>query len=105
MLEVKKQKTYFLYVYKFKIKFFIIFKGNPNFQGILNWILQILLYYWSKQHTKKENLQFIEQNIALCALLSVYCDLYFLGLSHSTLQNFKRHKWSFVLLHRKLCLE
>ena len=28
------------------------FKGNPNFQGILNWILQILHYYCRKQQKK-----------------------------------------------------
>ena len=48
--------------------------GNPNFQGILNWMLQILHYHCSKQH---KNLQFIEQNIfisfcpSLCLLRHV----------------------------------
>ena len=45
--------------YKYK------FKGNPNSQGILNWILQILLYQCSKQHKNIENLLFIEQNIVI----------------------------------------
>ena len=42
-----------------------VFKGNSNFQGILNWILQILLYHCSKQHKITENLQFTEQNIVI----------------------------------------
>ena len=45
--------------YKYK------FKGNPNSQGILNWILQILLYQCSKQHKNIKNLLFIEQNIVI----------------------------------------
>ena len=58
------------------------FKGNPNFQGILNWILQILLCHYSKQHKNIKNLQFLEQNsFTLSALLCVYCDLYFLRFS------------------------
>ena len=40
-------------------------KGNLNFQGILNRILQILLYHCSKQHKTIENSQFIEQNIVI----------------------------------------
>ena len=50
-----------------------LFKGNPNFWSILNWILQILLYHCRKQHKNFENFQFIEQNImsfcpSLCLL-------------------------------------
>ena len=58
------------------------FKGNPNFQGILNWIIQILHYYCRKQHKNIENSRIIEQNfaISLSALLSAYCDLRFLRL-------------------------
>ena len=44
---------------------FGLFKGNPNFQGILNWILQIFLYHCNKQYKNIENLQFIEQNIVI----------------------------------------
>ena len=53
------------------------FKENPNFQVILNWILQILLLHCSKQHRNIEKLLFIEQKIllSLSALLSIYCDL------------------------------
>ena len=52
------------------------FKGNPDFQGILNWILQIFHYYYSKQHKNIENSQIIEQNVIspcpfLCLLLLV----------------------------------
>ena len=47
------------------LKSFLLFKGNTNFQGLLNWILQILLYHCSKQHKNIENLLFIEQNIVI----------------------------------------
>ena len=58
------------------------FKENPNFQVILNWILQILLLHCSKQHRNIEKLLFIEQNIvSFSALLSVYCDLCFFRFS------------------------
>ena len=40
-------------------------KGNQNFQGILNGILQILLYHCSRQHKSIENLQFNEKNIVI----------------------------------------
>ena len=57
------------------------FKGDPIFQGILNWILQILLYYRSKQHKNIENVQLIEQKLSsFSACLSVYYDLCFLWL-------------------------
>ena len=55
-------------------------KGNPNFQGILNWIIQILHYYCRKQHKNIEKSRIIEQNVAISALLSAYCDLHFLCL-------------------------
>ena len=47
------------------------FKGNPNFQGILNWILEILHYHCSNQHKNIENLQFIEQNIVISFCFSL----------------------------------
>ena len=37
-------------------------KGNPNFKGILNLIIQILLYHCDKQHKNIKNLLFTEQN-------------------------------------------
>ena len=57
-----------------------ILKGNPNFQGILNWIIQILHYYCRKQHKNIENSWIIEQNVAisLSALHSAYCNMHFL---------------------------
>ena len=55
------------------------FKGNSNFQGILNWILQVLLCHSSKQHKNIEKLQFNEQNIVI--FFSVYCNFCFLRLS------------------------
>ena len=42
-----------------------LFSGNPNFQGILNWMLQILYYYCRKQHKNIKNSQIIEQNLVL----------------------------------------
>ena len=50
------------------------FKGNPNSQGILNWIMQILHYYRRKQHKNIENSQIIGQSFftslwpSLCSL-------------------------------------
>ena len=41
------------------------FKGNPNYEGILDWILQILHYYYRKQHKNIENSRIIEQNLIL----------------------------------------
>ena len=80
-------------------------KGNPNFQGILNWIIQILHYYCRKQHKNIGNSWIIEQNIAIslsllfsllmaiCASLAFLSSRVFSVLGHS----FERHKWSFVL--------
>ena len=58
------------------------FKENPNFQVILNWILQILLLHCSKQHRNIEKLLFIEQNVvitfcpSLCLLRLVLLSLF-----------------------------
>ena len=46
-------------------KKYIAIKGNPNFQGILNWIIQLLHYYCWKQHKNIKNSWIIEQNIAI----------------------------------------
>ena len=87
------------------LKSSLLFIGNPNFQGILNQILQILLYHCSKQHKNIEN-----SHCFFSALPFVYCGLCFLYFSqrqmssvlgHSTVWNFKRHKWSFVPLQKK----
>ena len=43
----------------------LAFKGNPHFQGILHWILQILSYYCRKQHKNIKNSGIIEQNLVL----------------------------------------
>ena len=81
-----------------------ILKGNPNFQGILNWIIQILHYYCREQHKNIENSWVIEQNVAI-SLCSSHCLLQlvlpsvflkgkvFLVLGYSL----EHHKWSFVL--------
>ena len=49
------------------------FKGNPNSQGILNWIILILHYYYSKQHKNIENSQIIEQNLVIFSLCPSLC--------------------------------
>ena len=54
------------------LNFFNFFKGNPNFQGILSWILQILHYYCRKQHKNIENSQINEQNVVLSLCPSLF---------------------------------
>ena len=46
-------------------------KGNPNFQGILNWIIQILHYYCRKQHKNIKKSGIVEQNVAISLLFSL----------------------------------
>ena len=54
-------------------------KGNPNFQGILNWILQISYkYHCSKQQKNIENLLFIEHNIVI-----FFCPTLFMAICAS----------------------
>ena len=83
------------------------FKGNPNSQDILNWILQILHYYCSKQHKNIKNSWIIEQNLVLSFPFSLFtatcasCRLpqqqnFFISWTKYFV-NFKCHKWSFVL--------
>ena len=93
----------------------IRYTENPKFQGILKWISQILHYQYSKQQKNIENLQLTEQNIVisfsislclLCASSFVFLNNRFASvLRHSTPQNWKFHKWLFVLFHKKLCLQ
>ena len=81
------------------------FKGNPNFQDNLNWIIQILHYYCRKLHKIIKNSRIIEQNVAIsCSLLfslliAICASFAFLnGRVFSVLgHSFERHKWSFVL--------
>ena len=84
-----------------------LFSGNPNFQGILNWMLQILYYYCRKQHKNIKNSQIIEQNLVLSFPFSLFtaacasCCLphrqsFFIS-STKYVANFKHRKWSFVL--------
>ena len=86
---------------------FLFLEGDPNFQSILNRIIQILHYQWRKQHKNIENSQIAEQNVVIfSALLYAYCHLHILHLpqrqsffsswtKYST--NLKCIKWSFVL--------
>ena len=85
---------------------FLFLEGDPNFQSILNRIIQILHYQWRKQHKNIENSQIAEQNVIFSALLYAYCHLHILHLpqrqsffsswtKYST--NLKRHEWLFVL--------
>ena len=80
-------------------------KRNQNFQGIIKWIIQILDYYWRKQHKNIENSRIIVQNVAIslslffslliatCASFTFLNGRVFLVFGHS----FERHKWSFML--------
>ena len=104
MLDVNYHKLGNIY-----ISYLITFplKGNPNFQDILNWILQILHYYCRKQHKNIKNSRIIEQNLVLSFPFSLFtvtcasCRLpqwqNFLISSTKYFANFKRHKWSLVL--------
>ena len=47
-------------------------KGNPNFQEILNWILQILHYYCMKLHKNIKSSRIIEQNLVLSSHFSLF---------------------------------
>ena len=100
----KKKCQYFNVLYKFQI---VLLKGNPNFQDILNWILQILHYYCRKQHKNIKNSRIIEQNLVLFfpfSLFTATCTSrrlpqrqnFFISWTNY-FTNFKRHKWSFVL--------
>ena len=83
------------------------FKGNPNFQDIVNWILQILHYYCRKQDKNIKNSWIIQQSLVLSFHFSLFtatcasCCLpqrqnFFISWT-KYFTNFKRHKWSFVL--------
>ena len=77
----------------------LFLKGNPNSQGILNSIIQMLQYYYQKQHKNIINSQIIEQNlvISLCpSLFTVACAFFAFLAEEFFFQFFKRHKWSFV---------
>ena len=68
-------------VWDFSLEFYNMFKGNPNFWGILNWIIQILYYHCRKQHKNIEKLtDYWTKCCYLSALLSIYCNLCFLHL-------------------------
>ena len=82
------------------------FKGNPNFQGILNWIQQ-LHYYCRQKHKNIKNSQIIEQNLVLSLPFSLFtatyasCHLpqpqrFFISWTQYP-ANLKHDKWSFVL--------
>ena len=81
-------------------------KGNPNFQGILDWTLQILPYYCWKQYKNIENSRIIEQSFVLSLSCSLFTATYSSCRLHQQQSffiswtqypaNFKRHKWSFV---------
>ena len=85
----------------------LAFKGNPNFQDIVNWILQILHYYCRKQDKNIKNSRIIQQSLVLSFHFSLFtatcasCCLpqrqnFFISWT-KYFTNFKRHKWSFVL--------
>ena len=106
MLSKQLSQHSFFYFFSFWTCFFVNiwsgyvlkhFKGNPNSQGVLNWIIKILHYYYSKQHKNIKNSQIIEQNLVIFYLCSSLCLLRpTLPLPSQAFQFFKRHKWSFV---------
>ena len=68
-------------------------KGNPNYQGILSWIIQIFHYYCRKQYKNIKNSRIVEQNL----ILSLPFSLFTRACASCRLpQRFKRHKWSFM---------
>ena len=73
------KRSYRKYIFSW---FIILLKGNPKFQGTLNWILQILLIT-AVSNTKISKTYSLLNKIllSLSILLSVYCDLCFLPLS------------------------
>ena len=85
-----------------------VVKGNPNFQDILNRILQIFLhYYCRKQYKNIKNSGNIEQNLVLSFPFSLFtatcgsCRFpprqnFFISWTKYFV-NFKCHKWSSVL--------
>ena len=75
-----------------------LLKGNSNSQGILNWIIQILHYYYRKQLKNIENSQILEQNLLISlpfSLFTMACAS-FSFLAGEFFQFFKCHKWSFI---------
>ena len=68
-------------------------KGNPNFQGILNWIIQILHYYCRKQQKNIENSRIIGQNVAIC-LCSSLCLLQLTLPSPSSAAGYFQFYWT-----------
>ena len=56
-------------LYKNLKNFFDFFKENPNFQDILNWILQIPHYYSRKQNENTENSQCLSALLCLLWLV------------------------------------
>ena len=81
-------------------------KGNPNSEGILNWIIQILYCYCRKQDKNIENSQIIEENVVI-SLCPSLCLLWLVLLLPSWVAEFFQflgtvllkiecHKWSFM---------
>ena len=76
----------------------VLFEGNPNFQGMLNWILQILHYYCRREHKYWKLTDYWTKCCSLFAfsLFTATCASCRLPQRQSTF-NFKHPKWSFVL--------
>ena len=65
---VKQNILYFLDIFFLSNMLFLkgfIVKGNPNYQGILSWIIQIFHFYCRKQYKNIKNSRIIEQNLVL----------------------------------------
>ena len=65
-------KHSFLFLFHEK-KYCLVLKGNPNSQGILNCIKQILQHNTKKQHKNIKNSQIIEENIVTLSLCPSLC--------------------------------
>ena len=79
-------------------------KGSPNFQGILDWIVQILHYYCRKQRKSIKSLWIVKQNLVhylpsslFTATCVSHCHPQRQSFWTQYFANFKRHKWSFLL--------
>ena len=105
VIEISWCKKYIWCIGRWRIheKVLWILKGKSNFQGILNWILQIFHYYCRKQHKNIKNWQIVEQNLVLSLPFSLFtmtcapCQLpqwqsFFISWTQYS-ASFKHRKW------------
>ena len=70
------------------------FKGNPNYQGILSWIIKVFQLLLQEAIQKYWKLRLLNKILfSLClSLFTAACA----SCRFPQWQNFKRHKWSFM---------